>query len=181
MREQVAHGCLFCRTGKEMMVVQRFENMFPGGRAIGPMKSRYRRSQASAIEERVILLPGYVFFEVAQPSELSQDIDSFQYAIHDFSCSDGVLKLLRYNDGSWQLHGADDRFAQMLLDIDGNIGVSTAYFDENRRIRILEGFLKDYEGSIIRVNHKMKTVEVVVDFHDKKMIMKLGYELVAAI
>jgi transcription antitermination factor NusG len=164
-----------------MAVVQRFENMFPGARAIVPMKSRYRRTQTGAIEERVILLPGYVFFEVSQPPEPSRDADSFQYAIRDFSRSDGVLKLLRYNDGDWQLHGADDRFAQMLLDADGNIGISRAYFDENRRIRILNGFLKDYEGSIVRVNHKMKTVEVVVDFQDKKVTMKLGYEMVTAI
>lgn len=177
----LARGCLFCRTGKEAAVVQHFENKFPGARAVVPMKSRYRRTQVGAVEERVVLLPGYVFFEAVQPPGSSRDADAFQYALRDFSRSDGVLKLLRYNDGSWQLHGTDDRFAQMLLDIDGNIGVSTAYFDENRRIRILDGFLKNYEGSIIRVNHKMKTVEVVVDFQDKKINMKLGYELVMGI
>jgi len=181
MGEHLARGCLFCRAGKEMAVAQRFESMFAGTKAVAPTKSRYRRTQAGAIEERVALLPGYVFFEAGQLMESSQDIDTFQNEIREFTRSDSVLKLLRYNDGDWQLHGADDRFAQMLLDANGNIGVSSAYFDENRRIRILDGFLKDYEGSITRVNHKMRTVEVVVDFQDKKINMKLGYELVEAV
>ena len=181
MGEHLARGCLFCRTGKEMAVAQRFESMLAGTKAVAPTKSRYRRTQAGAIEERVALLPGYVFFEAGQLMESSQDIDTFQNEIREFTRSDSVLKLLRYNDGDWQLHGADDRFAQMLLDANGNIGVSSAYFDENRRIRILDGFLKDYEGSITRVNHKMRTVEVVVDFQDKKINMKLGYELVEAV
>ena len=186
MGERLARGCLFCRTGKETAVTQRFESMFAGARAVAPTKSRYRRTKAGAIEERVALLPGYVFFEVGQLPKPSQDDDTFrdgdtfQYELRVFSRSDGVLKLLCYNDGNWQLHGADDRFAQMVLDANGNIGVSSAYFDENKRIRILDGFLKDYEGSIIRVNHKMRTVEVVVDFQDKKISMKLGYELVEA-
>jgi len=181
MGELLTRGCLFCRTGKETAIVQHFESVFPGARAVAPTKSRYRRTQAGAIEERVILLPGYVFFEIGQLPQPSRDDVDFQNELRNFSRSDGVLKLLRYNDGDWQLHGADDRFAQMLLDADGNIGISRAYFDENRRIRILNGFLKDYEGSIVRVNHKMKTVEVVVDFQDKKVTMKLGYEMVTAI
>jgi len=72
MGERLAHGCLFCRTGKETAVVQRFESIFAGARAVAPTKSRYRRTQAGAIEERVILLPGYVFFEVGQFPESSQ-------------------------------------------------------------------------------------------------------------
>lgn len=188
MGETVNRGCLFCRTGKEAAIARQLALAFPDARAVAPTKSRYRRTRQGAVEEQVTLLPGYVFFEIgggeagmARLLEDMRDGDGLNTGIRDFARSENVLRLLCYNDGDWRLHGADDRFAKMLLDADGNIGVSTAYFDENRRIRILDGFLKDYEGSIVRVNHKMKTVEVLVDFQDKRVSLKLGYELVAGV
>ena len=57
--------------------------------------------------------------------------------------------------------------------------ISTIFFGD--RIRILSGFLKDYEGCVTRVNRKKRTVEVCVDFQDKKVSMQLGYELVSAV
>lgn len=180
-------GCFFCKSGKEKDVVQQFETLFPDGRAIAPTRSRYRRVKDTAIEEKITLLPGYVFFEVSaeagegQGPEHPEDhatFDALQYALHAFSRNDSVLKLLRYTDGSWRLQGYDDQFARMLFEAGGNIGISQAYFDVGKRIRILGGFLKDYEGSITRVNKKAKTVEVRVDLQGKKISMWLGYELV---
>ena len=66
----------------------------------------------------------------------------------------------------------------MLFDTTGNIGLSQAFFDKGDRIRILNGFLKDYEGYITSVNRKNKTVKVAIDLQGKKVTMQLGYELV---
>ena len=74
--------------------------------------------------------------------------------------------------------GSDNLFAEMLFKSGGNIGLSTAYFDRGNRIKILDGFLKDYEGYITNVNRKKKTVEVTVNLQGKRIIMWLGYELV---
>lgn len=169
-------GCFFCKSGKESDFVRQFEKTFPDGSALVPTRSRYRRIKDTAIEERVTLMPGYVFFELE-----ADDVESFQSALPLFFSSDSVLKLLRYTDGSWQLHDYDDRFARLLFEAGGNIGLSQAYFDVDKRIRILSGFLKDYEGSIVRVNRKAKTVEVRVDLQGKKVSMKLGYEMVAPV
>ena len=183
-----SRGCLFCRTGKEQVVVQQFQKSFPGGKAIAPTKSRYRRTKDDAIEERETLLPGYVFFEVddsdAQKEQGSQfpvgegAVDYLEHELRVFSRSDDVLRLLKYTNGDWRLHGADDMFAGMIFKTDGNIGLSRAYFDEGDRIRISSGFLKDYEGSIARVNRKTRAVEVSVDFHEKNVRIWLGYELI---
>lgn len=181
-------GCLFCKSGKETEVIQRFQSAYPDSRAIFPTFTRYRRSKDSAVEERVPLLPGYVFFELeatwasAGASEASaQRLQDVEDRLLTFSRTANVLKLLRYNDQDWRLHGSDDAFARMLFDAGGNIAVSQAYFDEGDRIRILNGFLKDYEGCVTRVNRKKRMVEVGVDFQEKKMCMWLGYELVEAV
>lgn len=186
----VARGCLFCRSGKEGEIVRRFAMAFPDGRAIAPTRTRYRRTRESVFEERVPLLPGYVFFELDDAGEKMESVpytgdregvDALQSALLTFSRADGVLKLLRYTNGNWRLHGFDDQFAKMLFETDGNIGISQAYFDTGRRIRILNGFLKDHEGNITRVNRKTKAVEVSVDLQGKKVSMWLGYELVEAL
>ncbi len=169
-------GCFFCKSGKEQDVARQFERAFPDGKALVPTRSRYRRVRDTAIEERVTLLPGYVFFELA--AERVRDLET---ALPAFSHTDSVLKLLRYTDGGWRLRDYDDRFARLLFEAGGNIGISQACFDVNKRIRILGGFLKDYEGSIVRVNRKARTVEVRVDLQGKKVSMRLGYEMVSAV
>ena len=188
-------GCLFCRTGKEVEVVQRFSMSFPDCRAIVPTRTRIRRSADAVQEDNVPLLPGYVFFEMDESQCVSgDDSDKPDAAEPDnrgqtpadavlqrFVRENGVLKLLRYTDGDWRLHGSDDLFAEMLLRTGGNINVSQAYYDEGNRIRILSGFLKDYEGCITRVNRKTRTAEIHVDFHGKNVTMWLGYELLEAV
>lgn len=184
-----ARGCFFCRSGKEAEVVQRFQGVFPDARAIFPTCTRYWRAKKEAVEYQVPLMPGYVFFEMEVPqtdihSSLGdngyQRLQSIDASLLDFSHTAHVLKLLRYANDGWQLQGSDDAFIQTLFSVEGNIDFSQACFDEGDRIRILNGFLKDYEGCITRVNRKARTVEVSMDFHEKKVIMWLGYELVAS-
>ena len=187
-------GCLFCKSGKEEEVVQRFEMALPGSKAIFPTRTRIRRKGDVVTEETVALLPGYVFFEVDAQSEPAQgsdridgaqaqppEKDPIEATLQDLVRADSILRLLRYSDGRWQLIGSDDQFAKMLFDAGGNIGVSQAFFDRGNRIRILNGFLKDYEGSISRVNRKRRTAEVRVDLQGKKVSMWLGYELIEAV
>lgn len=178
--DAACRGCFFCKSGKEEAVVQRFRTMLPNGKAVAPTRIRHRRTGDTTIEERVFLLPGYVFFEIDAETATGERMQVFQNALQALSHGDSVLKLLRYSDDDWRLHGPDDQFAKMLLSIDGDINVSHAYFDEGRRIRILDGFLKDYEGSIVRVNKKNRTVEINVAFQQKKVSMWLGYEMVEA-
>lgn len=64
------YGCIFCITGREFAVAQRLEKAIPGLKAISPIKLRYRRMDGVAHEERVILFPGYVFFEVQAGSDV---------------------------------------------------------------------------------------------------------------
>jgi len=179
---RVSRGCFFCKSGKESEVILRFDTTFPNGEAIFPTRTRIRRTRDAATEERVPLLPGYVFFQIEEKEpEAPGIIDAILAALLEFSRIDSVLKLLRYSDGTWRLFGSDNRFAEMLFKTGGNIELSQAYFDRGNRIRILDGFLKDYEGYITNVNRKKKTVEVTINLQGKKVIIWLGYELVEAV
>ena len=178
----VLRGCFFCKSGKEADVIRQFNMAFPNGEAIAPTRTRIRRTHNAANEERVLLLPGYVFFQMPGNNPGAREaIDVDLLALLDFSRIDSVLKLLTYSDGTWKLLGSDDLFAEMLFEAGGNIGLSQACYDKGNRIKVLEGFLKDYEGYITSVNRKKKTVELTVDFNGKRVVMWLGYELVEAV
>ena len=169
---RISRGCFFCKSGKEADVINYFSTTFPNGEAISPTRTRIRRVHDTAIEEQVPLLPGYVFFQITEKEpEAPGIIDAILMALLQFTKIDSVLKLLRYSDGTWRLFGSDNLFAEMLFKTGGNIGLSTAYFDRGNRIKILSGFLKDYEGHITNVNRKKKTVEVTVNLQGKKVIM----------
>lgn len=163
---RIGRGCLFCRTGKESAVIRRIALYHPGIQAMTPYKTRYRREGGRLREESVPLLRGYVFYQT------DRDVN-----LRELSRVDDVLRPLTYENGEWRLHGSDDEFARLLFQADGHIGLSMAYFDEGNRIRILEGFLKEYEGSIVRVNRRSKTAEVRLDFQDKEIRVWLGFEL----
>ena len=169
----VFHGCFFCRSGQEKDVVQRFEMALPEGKAMFPTRSRIRRKGDIATEDIVPLLPGYVFFEVTH--------DDVEDELSRLLRTDSILRLLRYSDGRWQLMSSDEQFAALLFETGGHIGISQVFFDEGKKIRIISGFLKNYEGSINRINKKTRTVEVQIDLQGKKTFLWLGYELVEPI
>lgn len=92
--------------------------------------------------------------------------------------TDYLLRLLTYTDGEWVLHGADDLLAKALFEAEGVIGLSTAYYDINRKIRIVDGFLKPYEDAIVSVNHRKKTAEININLQDQMIDLWLGFELI---
>lgn len=160
------YGCVFCRTGYEHRVAEEICEYCAEIRTIVPVKQRYRRQAGQLLEETVILFPGYVFFRARMDLEVKRALKG-----------DNVFKLLYPSENSWALTGEDRALVEMLFRSDGRIGFSTAYY-EGGRIRIIDGFLKNYEGSIIRVNHRAKTAQVKVKLNDKDFLLWIGFELV---
>lgn len=163
------YGCIFCVTGREFAVAQRIEKAIPGLKAISPVKLRYRRMDGVAHEEKVILFPGYVFFEVQSGSNVE---------IRTIYNDQDVLKVLYVDDEKkdWRLVGADRQIAERLFAVGGVAGFSEAKFDEGGSIHITNGFLKGQEARIRRVNRRAKTVEISLLIGGKAITIWLGYE-----
>lgn len=162
-QERTVYGCLFCRVGCEDHVVEEIQRDEPDVRLISPLKIRYNRGKRDT--ERVPLFPGYVFFCVSPDKNISKVI-SHRY----------VYRVLTYADNDWHLVGADQVIVEKLFMCNGVIDFSKAYY-ENDRIRIADGFLKEYEGCIKKVNHRMKTALVAVEFANVSLNVWLGFEL----
>ena len=166
-QSQYDYGCFFCRTGCENRVAKQIELSADGVEAIAPVKVRHRKCHGVITEEKVTLFPGYVFFRSS-----SEEFSPFVLQ-HKNDC----YTLLTDTENDWRLYGDDLTIVRSMFDLNGVIGLSCAYFVGNR-IRIKNGFLKDHEGSILKVNKYAQTVQVRIRLSSKEFLFWLGYELI---
>lgn len=164
--QEVAYGCIFCRSGGERIIADRLKTLNPDIDVIVPTKLRYHRGKQK--DEQVILFPGYVFVRA------DTDYPMFSRVKHEF-----VYKILCDKGKDWRLYDSDAEIVQKLFEMNGVIGYSKAYY-ENDRIRIVEGFLKSFEGSITRVNHRMHTAEVTISICKRETRIWVGFEEIEA-
>lgn len=159
------YGCLFCRSGAEQKLAARIREKEPGVETLSPVRVRIRRRGDTAAEETVALFPGYLFFR-AEASFPAQRL-----AGHE-----DVYRLLENGSDGWPLQGRDRELAETFFNTGGVIGLSRVYY-EGDRIRVSEGFLKDYEGQITRVNRRSGTAQIKLDFDGRELTLWLGFEL----
>ena len=162
----VNYGCLFCRTGGEKSVAEELMQREPEVKVIAPVKERIRRNRGGSTKEQVLLFPGYVFFAADEA-----------FNAYTMKRNDDVYRLLLTGEEDWRLMGEDRRLVASFFENEGVIGLSKAYY-EGDRIRIADGYLKNYEGKIVRVNRRNQTAQIRMDFSGRQIELWLGFELI---
>ena len=164
--EQMAFGCAFCRSGRERAFADLMEIHFPEVEFFVPSKIRIRRSARGCDEEKVVLFPGYVFFRAPEDFNIAR-----------FHLTGDLYYVLYAEKLDWRLRGSDYALAKTFYESNGVIDLSQAWY-EGDRIRIVDGFLKNYEGCITRVNHRAHTAEITLNLMGRKNRVWLGFELI---
>lgn len=165
--DDMAYGCLFCRTNKEQATALAINRQFPQVHSIIACKEKHKVVNGRMASAQEVFLPGYVFFEAPRDMNVLASLRSV---------SDNIHRVLHDSDGNWELLGDDKRFALWLFHYDGIIGLSSAY-REGDRIRIASGPLKDMEGHIIRVNKRARRAEISIEFISRTIDTWLSFEL----
>ena len=160
--EEVAYGCLFCRSGSEERIIQGLKNSYPNMECLSPKRVRIRRQGE---KELATLFPGYIFFRNSDP-----------VIIPTLKQTAEIYRVLQYPNGEWKLHGSDLSVAMMMFEWGGTIELSKACFKEDG-VKIISGPLKAYENSITRVNKRTKTAQVMINFNGEALVMWLGFEI----
>ena len=140
--------CLFCEAQSEAAVIAYLRVL--GLEAISPATVRLAVRRGREVRENRRMLPGYVFVYASAAPDFRQ-----------LSRISGVLRALKYNDGSYALTGADLAFAAWLYANGGVIDVSAA-IQAGTKIKIIDGPLRDYGGRIVKVDKKRKSVAVEI-------------------
>jgi len=126
------------------------------------------RRQGKLLTQLQPLFPSYIIVETAG------EIDSLTLAalkkLPDF------YHFLNSNTDIVPLANHDLKIIQHFMGLGPKIGSSLVRFDENDRIVVIEGPLKGFEGSIIKVDKRKQRAKIRVDFGGTAHTMDLSFE-----
>ena len=118
---------------------------------------------------REMLLPGYVFIDTDRPEE--------------------VHKCLKKTTGQELLFGSDAfvttveaqeaEFMKLLMDEEGEIGLSEIRVEEDGRIHCMSGPLKEVKHLVRKVDLHKRIAEVEAEFMGERQVLYLGIEIVS--
>ena len=141
------YGCLFCRTGAEAIIASYINQTITDVEAVAPTSTRRKTVAGQPVEDQVQLLPGYIFFR----TESDEPLPPLTHITN-------VLKLLEYDNLSWELTGSDREFAEFLFDNDPLQPPHVSFIDD--KLHFEDGFLYGHDDAVLRVNWRKKTAEV---------------------
>ena len=132
-------------------------------------KQMKARSGATFMEP---LFPGYVFMETPHLERT---------AIEDLKKINGFYHFLLDNAAPQKLEGNDLAYYSSFRTSGETLGISSARFDENQRIKIVDGPLLGFEGKIIRVNKRCQRVTVEIQMLGGSKKVDLCYQDATAV
>lgn len=159
------YGCFFCVTGQEDAVIQRMRKKCDL-HIISPVKLRYHRKKGIFSIRTGRVFPGYLFFST----------DHRDLKVEYLENTQGIIRLLKYDDDNWVLSGSDAEIVSELFDCAGVIGFSKGQFVDGR-LRIREGFLKRYEDDICSVDRRHRAAIVRMKLNNRVLEAWFGYDI----
>lgn len=161
--------CLFCETAKCGYVVNAVMQKL-SCRAISPKQIQHTWSKGKMVDIEHDFLPGYVFlYKEDAPADIAL-----------LRSIEGVVKCLSDMDRQYELTGADEAFALMLLRKNGVIG-KTQVYQEGQMIRIREGAYEGVETKILKVNRRNMRMQIELPFAGRAVKTWVEYEIVKAV
>ena len=155
------YGCLFCRTGAEAIIASYINQTITDVEAVAPTRTRRKTVSGKAVEDQVQLLPGYIFFRTETDEQVPR-----------LTRITNVLKLLEYDNLSWELTGGDREFAEFLFDNDLLQPPHVSFIDG--KLHFEDGFLYGHDDAVLRVSRRKKTAEVRLGID--RLAFWIGYD-----
>lgn len=145
--------CLFCKTGKEISVMDHIARE-GWGAAIFPQKTRRVRDKDRWTEDSVPLMPGYLFVYMTSEQTACQ---------FEIARIPEVIRVLGYGEASNQfLTGSDLAFACWIWQQKGRIE-TIGVVDEGNRVEITDSTFKKMNGTIRKMDRRRQTMLVELD------------------
>ena len=156
-------------TGNEARFVQVAERMLAGTgvRLLWPRRSLRIRRAGTWRDTVAPIFPSYVFLQSAA-------FDPGLYA--DLKRTPGFVRFLPSNEAVAPLEAKDQGLLSHFLSFGEIVEKSTAVFDENKRIRVIAGPLRNLEGLIVRVDRRKGRARVRLEMYEDSFEVDFGFE-----
>lgn len=158
--------CLFCETVKCEDVAENIRRRY-GYKAFSPKIVQRKWVKGMAYEETKTMLPGYIFTFTDAPVEFPRTVFRLDF----------VIRVLGDRDVNYTLMGDDYRFAMMLYQNDGTLGILKAY-QEGDRVKLVEGALGGIQGEIIKLDRRKGRAQIRYRFAGTDCTTWVGYDLI---
>jgi len=159
-------------TGEEEKFLKLWEarKTFKSVNVYWPKREITIHRQGKKLKSIVPVFPGYVFVE-------ADAIDDSIF--YEFCKIPYFHRFLRDNLNILPLPEPEQRVLFQITKFGRVIGKSTATYNENDRIVILEGPLKGLEGLIIKVDKRKNRVKVRLNMYEDSFLVDFAFDLIA--
>lgn len=163
--------CIFCKTTFEDKTARHINILYgsAGVRAIAPVRILKERNRGVTKEVKKPLMQGYIF--------IFSDIKIKPRLINTL---DDVIKLLRYQNGEYELRGPDLEYAEFINANNGVIGISDIIC-EGREVNVLSGPLQEYKGTIVKLDRRKQRVLLRVTIGGIERDISLSVNILSAV
>ncbi len=158
------------RTGAEAKYIAGMQHLLDHeqGRIVWPRRNLTIRRSGRILESIASLYPGYLFWKTGYLTDET---------VTNLRKGPGFYKFLKSNCEIVPLDNRDASLLEDLLAYGEIMRKSAVKFDENRRIRVVDGPLRRLEGSIVKVDRRKGRARVALSLHGRTMLVDLGFEV----
>ena len=132
------------------------------------MKSRRKGKPVTLVNP---VFPGYLFLN-CPPEGIPPELVAALKRTKNFT------RVLPSTDHIQALDERDSKIIRQLVSFGKEIGPSLVTFDENNKIRIIEGPLLGLEGRIVRVDRRKRRAKVTLELGDSPISFDLAFEVI---
>ena len=137
-----------------------------------PLRKRMKKIDSKWIEYEERCFPGYIFVETDYPKELNGELRK----IEKFSMLVGFGKgASRY---FMPLSEDEEKMINRLIGKNNVIDLSRITIEEGKVVKIIDGPLMGFEGTIIKYNLHKRVAMVEIDFAGNKSKIQLGIDII---
>jgi transcriptional antiterminator NusG len=161
-------------SGREDSYIEFFSKQRPDQLLYNIKKKIRSRKKGKPTMVTTCLFPGYLFFQYPDDSlsaELLRSIRKTKYFIRVLPATTNI-KPLGERDAS---------IIKQLVAFGGEIGSSVVSFDENNKIKVIQGPMMGMEGRIIKVDRRKKRAKVRLEMNDSPISFDLSFEVLESI
>ena len=158
--------CFFCATVKCALVASAIRQRY-GMTAFSPRIIQRKWIKGACFEEEKPYLPGYVFVCSEAPIENFVEIRMME----------GVIRCLGQRDEGYRLQGDDLKFAKMLYEHDGVLGIMKTY-REGDRVKLVKSMLGDFDARIVKLDPRKGRAQLQYDFDGSSYKVWVGYDMI---
>ncbi|MER2142388.1 MAG: hypothetical protein ABS888_01230, partial [Eubacteriales bacterium] len=90
---------------------------------------------------------------------------------------EGVIRCLGHRGEGYKLQGDDLRFARMLYENNGVLGIMKTY-REGDRVKLVKGVMDDFDAQIIKLDPRKGRAQLQYEFDGSSYKVWVGYDMI---